>query len=565
MKRLIVLVPVMMCAVMSFSQNNYYVSPTGNNSNTGSVSSPWQTIQYALNHLAGSDVLNVMPGTYNEKITVPIDNITIKNDSSTLPVIDATGITTQNPVVYIGNRSNVLIDGLELRNNIQNDAQGILIEGSGANITVKNCVIHDIHFSSNPNAAVSETTNAQGIIVFGTGSTTPMTNLKLQNNTLYNCRLGYSEGIAVNGNVDGFEISNNTVYDLTNIGIDVIGHEGTSPSAANDQARNGIVRMNTVHHCVSAYATSGGIYIDGAKRMVVEKNTSYRNGYGIEVGCEKTGATTDSIIIRNNVFYDNEISGIAMGGFDYPSGSGKVTRALIRNNTCLSNDYSNSGVGELYLTYSENSTIENNIFYTSSQNQLAYAELTQPALYFDYNVVYSAGGNAGTSVDWNGTFYTSFSAFISGSSTNSHAVFGDPLLASTSLNAPDFHIAANSPAVNGGNPSTTVLSDETDYFNELRVEQNVIDCGADEYGSTTAGMTEWMQQTMLVYPNPATSDVTVLMDSPIKHYGIYNLAGEKMLSGSGNQPIDVSGLATGLYFIRVSDGTTVSTVKFQKR
>ncbi|MNK08988.1 hypothetical protein D3C87_269350 [compost metagenome] len=564
MKTIIFLVFTIISSTIAFAQTNYYVSPTGSNSNNGSLSSPWQTIQYGLNQMSSSDVLHVFPGTYSEKISIPASGITVKNYSAVLPVIDATGITSQNAILHIGNRSDVMIDGLEFRNNIQNDAQGILIDGSGANITVKNCVIHDIHFSSNPNAAVSETTNAQGIIVFGTGATTAITNLKLLNNHLYNCRLGYSEGIAVNGNVDGFEISNNRVHDLTNIGIDVIGHEGTSPSAANDQARNGLVSANTIHHCVSAYATSGGIYIDGAKKIVVEKNTSYRNGYGMEVGCEKIGATTDSIIIRNNVFYDNEASGIALGGFDYPSGSGKVTRALIRNNTCYSNDYSNSGLGELYLSYSETCTIENNIFYTSSQNQLAYAELTQPSLYFDYNLVYSNGGNTNTPVDWNGTFYPGFSAFVSGSSTNSHTVFADPLLTSTSLSAPDFHIAANSPAVNAGNPTTTVASGETDYFSELRIEQTVIDCGADEFG-TSLGIDEGIRNAVLVYPNPAIESILIQTDSPVDNYEIYNLTGEKVISGTGNGVIQVSGLKAGIYLISIYSGNFVSVSRFEKR
>ena len=122
------------------------------------------------------------------------------------------------------------------------------------------------------NAFVNASTNAQGIIVYGTNATTAITNLKIQNNQLYDCRLGYSEGIAVNGNVNGFEVTGNTVYNLTNIGIDLIGHEGACPNPTNDQARNGLVKNNIVHDCLSTYASSGGIYIDGGKIITVENN-----------------------------------------------------------------------------------------------------------------------------------------------------------------------------------------------------------------------------------------------------------------------------------------------------
>ena len=182
----------LLLSCICFGQTNYYVATTGNNANSGSLAAPWKTIQYALNQLPANSILNVFPGTYTEKISIPISNITLKNYSATLPIIDATGLTGQDAIIAITSKSNVTIDGLELRNNIRLDAQGILMDGSGANNTIKNCKIHDIHFSSNVNAAVSETTNAQGIIVYGTSGTTAITNLKIQNNELYNCRLGHS-------------------------------------------------------------------------------------------------------------------------------------------------------------------------------------------------------------------------------------------------------------------------------------------------------------------------------------------------------------------------------------
>lgn len=47
-----------------------FVSPIGNDTNTGSISSPFKTIQKALNELFG--VINVLPGTFTENITIPV-------------------------------------------------------------------------------------------------------------------------------------------------------------------------------------------------------------------------------------------------------------------------------------------------------------------------------------------------------------------------------------------------------------------------------------------------------------------------------------------------------------
>ena len=549
---------IVLCTFSVSGQTNYYVSSTGNNSNTGSQSAPWLTIQSALSHLKSADTLNIMNGTYNEKLNIPVSGLTIRNYPNHTPVVDATGLTSQVPILKISNYSNIIIDGLELRNNIMLDAQGILVDGNCQNITIKNCKIHDIHFSSNVSASVNDNTNAQGIIVYGSNATTPITNRRILNNQLYNCRLGYSEGIAVNGNVSGFEVSGNSVHDLTNIGIDLIGFEGTSSNTANDQARNGVIRNNIVHHCVSAYATSGGLYVDGGKNLIIENNSSYHNGYGIEIGCENVGKTTDSIIVRNNVFYDNEVCAVALGGWDYPK-SGKVINSVFRNNSCYYDDYSKSGNGEIYLSYSENCTLENNIFFTTTANSLVYAELSQPGLNFNYNLIYCAAGAVNLSIDWDKKSYSDYIAFVAGTGTNKNSVFANPLFVTANITNPDFHIIKTSPAINAGNPATIPTLGEVDLDSQNR-KNGVIDCGADEYYATN-GIEEnhFSQSQFTIFPNPANDKISIkCSDVNLKTVVVYNAIGKQV----GNyrieniaKQIDVSAFYRGLYYLVGFDGS----------
>lgn len=92
-----------------------------------------------------------------------------------------------------------------------------------------------------------------------------------------NVKNGNAHGIAVNGNVDSFEVTNNKVHDNNNIGIVLIGHEGVSPVAALDQVRNGIVRKKIVHHNSPFNNTSyneyspDGIYVDGGRKLSLSK------------------------------------------------------------------------------------------------------------------------------------------------------------------------------------------------------------------------------------------------------------------------------------------------------
>lgn len=547
------------------SQTNYYVSPTGNNTNPGSLSLPWQSIQFGLNHLSAGDTLNLLTGIYLEKIYISQNNIVLRSCSGHSAVIDANGISTQDAVIAISNKTNIVIDNIEIKNNIQNNALGILIEGNSTNITIKNCVIHDIHFSSNPYAPVNSATNAQGIIVYGTHNTIPIKNIKILNNELYNCRLGYSEGIAINGNVDGFTIYGNKIHDLTNIGIDIIGHEGACSNPVYDQARHGLVKKNIVYNCISNYATSAGIYVDGGKSIIIENNISYHNGYGVEIGCENIGQSTDSVIVTSNVIYNNQVAALAIGGYAYPNGSGKVVNSVFRNNTCYNNDFSNSGNGELYLSYSENSIIENNIFYLSNQNIITYAELNQPGLYFNYNIFYSLNGPNSVIAYWNGNTISSFSSFQSQTHSNLNSSFANPIFIMPSITAPDFHLQSNSPAINAGNPSFTPSISETDMDGNMRCN-GIVDCGAYEYYSNADVSTIFSHNTFYIYPNPSHDYFVINFSDHAPHsIKILSCIGQSIIELKTNKEssfiIDTSILNPGIYYCNIDNYQSIPLIK----
>jgi len=556
-----------------FCQQNYYVNNLGNDdTGSGSYNMPWQTIQNGLDQLSAGDTLNIMGGTYNEKLFIEIsgtsDNkIVIRNHSNDTVIISGADIIDSEAIIEIYNQSNITIEGLSLANNEMLDSKGILIEAKCNNITIRNNKIYNINFSGNASDAVTEETNAQPLIVFGTESQDPVMNLIIEGNEIYNCRTGYSEALAVNGNVDGFEITDNIVHDITNIGIDIIGHEGTS--LQNDQARNGLVKGNTIYNCISDYATSGGIYVDGGKDLVIENNVSYHNGYGIEIGCENTGKTTSNVVVRDNLFYDNEVCAIAIGGFDYPNGSGKVVDCDILNNTCVKNDFAVGGTGEMYITYLENADIKNNIFYISGQDIFAYAELSQVNLVMDYNLYYSLSGNFET--EWNGAQYTSFSEFHSGTSSNANSLFSDPLLVSADVSSPDFHLQENSPAINGGDPDFVAGDTETDFEGSDRIFDNIVDCGAYECQTSSEVSKIKAAEDIVIFPNPCSSilNVRLLNDKTAKgyNYTIMNNIGQTISKGKmkSNQ-ISLNGFSKGSYQLIILDSEyqPIHTVEFIK-
>ncbi|MDA7501885.1 right-handed parallel beta-helix repeat-containing protein [Chitinophagales bacterium] len=472
------------------AQTNRYVSSDGDDGNSGSsIALAWRTVQHAMDNASPNTAVHILSGTYTEKVYVNVSGsvgspITFQNYQDDEVIISGAGLTGDDAVLAIYDQSYIIIKGLRIRDNEQIDAQGIIVEGNCQGIEIRNNEISGINFSSNPTASVNENTNSQPLIVYGSDGSNAISDLVIDGNIVRDSRTGFSEGLAVNGNVDGFSVTNNTVYNISNIGIDIIGHEETA--SANDQARNGVVSNNTVYNCVSPYATAAGIYVDGGKDLVIEQNLVYQNQWGIEIGCENLGKTTSGIVVKNNFIHSNADAGIVIGGFDYPTGSGKVVDCIIRNNSCYDNDKSDGSIGGvsggLTISYTENCIIENNVFYGVIEDHLLlyHEDVNSLNLTLDYNCYYVNGDYELESGD---VVYFDFATYQAATGLDLNSVFIDPDF--YSLAPINLHLADSSPLIGAANPSTLVPTAETDYDGDERLVE-ILDIGADEYTCLTS-------------------------------------------------------------------------------
>ncbi len=496
----------------------YYVSPTGSNSNPGTIDSAWQTLSYAVANAVPDSKIFLYGGTYNEQVNISQNYLTIKAMPGENPIIDGSTFSS-GAMITITDRKGVTLEGLEVRNAIYNDAQGILLTGKNQDITIKNCTVHDIHFSSNPNDPAGPNKNAQPIIVYG-DSLTPATHIYIKDNEVYDCRTGYSEAMAINGNVDTFEVVNNHIHDITNIGIDFIGHEGVCQDADLDQARNGLCAQNVVHNCQSDYAASAGIYVDGAQDIIVERNTSFRNQWGIEVGCENTNKIASGITVQNNVIYNNAKSGIVVGGFDYPDGSGKVSNAIIFHNSLFNNDTTNNYEGELQISYVEGLDVKGNILYgTNTQNILILqsSPVAPVGVAIDTNLYYFASGTV-PEFEYQNTTFTGLSQWQDGTGFDASTIVQNPSFYSADIAAPNLHIFNNSPGINKGRK----YNYGTDRDGIPRPLEGFWDLGAYELGKYWIGAENYTWRTPGNWSDgaiPTQSDI-VTIPGP-KYYDFY--------------------------------------------
>jgi hypothetical protein len=462
-----------------FSQSVYFVSTAGNDSNPGTELQPWRSIRESFNSAIPGSIVYIKQGVYFEKDTLNVSGnatdgyITFRNYQNDTVIIDGSGIIGDQ-IIFINNNNYIKIIGLEIRNNLnQTFGSGIWIKGSCANIHIRNNKIHDMRAKTNG--------DCMAISVYGT-SVIPISNIVIDSNLIYNCEPGHSEALTLNGNVDTFLVANNIVHDVNNIGIDMIGGEGECPLSSKDAARNGMCRNNTVYNAHSKYGGgyAAGIYVDGGINIIIECNRSYSNDIGIEVGCENAGRITSGVIVRNNLIYSNDKRGIGIGGYNFPL-TGKVTSTSILNNTLFNNDILNTGEGEITVEYSEDCIIKNNILYSSSQNKLMVTTVGNASRNFvDYNLWFAPGGNTEAIIDYNGTVYTGFQNYLSGTGQDSHSNFDDPEFVYAALPIPDFHLRLSSPTIDAGDPSFIPAQNELDYDRLPRLKGAAVDVGAYE-------------------------------------------------------------------------------------
>ena len=109
-----------------------------------------------------------------------------------------------------------------------------------------------------------------------------------------------SEAIAVNGAVTRFRITRNHVACYDNIGIDAMGGERQGPGIPTEGRFD--------HNLVESFRYSEqknnnpgfGLYSDGARRLVFERNLVHGGWDGMEVSAEKAVASRD-VALRDNL------------------------------------------------------------------------------------------------------------------------------------------------------------------------------------------------------------------------------------------------------------------------
>ncbi len=524
------------------------------------TNSDFSTITSAISNSSTGDTIYIKSGIYNEMIYITKGGtknsyFTIIGDSINKPIIDATGLDGDY-IIEINNQNFIILKNLEIQGTpTGSDPTGVLVRGSCSNIIIENLKIHDI---KNPKQG------AHGIHVYANSGDSPSSNIIIKENEIYDCQLGYSEAITLNGNVDGFLVENNIIHDIDNIGIDMAGFWGVAPY--NDQARNGVCRRNFLYNITSkdnpaynGYISCAAIYVDGGRKIVIEQNIIKNGDFGISIGSENKDKITDSVFVRNNLIYFCNKDGIIIGGSSDENGWAK--NCYFYNNTLFKNSiHPDVGWAQLTVQRAENNYIFNNIIYTSDKN-IAFADYTNDSIevnHFDYNLFYSDNPS---NIRWEmGGIAMDFDNYRSITSFGEHSMLDDPLFIDTA--SYNFRLQESSPAIDKGDPDFFISDTILDLDGNKRVN-NIVDLGCYEFYSATY-ITNLnnnnLKTTINVFPNPFNPILNIEVYNKYKNavIKVININGKiiktfKLKFGYNKIKFSGKNLSSGIYFIALDN------------
>lgn len=413
----------------------YYVATNGSDSNPGSQSQPWLTLQHAVQTIAAGDTIIVLPGTYAGcRIELTGTSGAPKTIMAQTPgsvTLNALGpINRHNRIFEIENYNAAVnywvVDGFTVDGG--NTIGGIDSRSTATqmnnNITIQNCTVH----------------NAKNGTSVCTGLFSAFTNYALiQHNTSYS---NTEHGCYTNNSCDNGVVRGNVWYSNASLG----------------------------HHMNGDKSQGGDGQMTG---WLIEKNISYNNGSN---GYDADGVSSSTW--KNNLAYGNVSKAIQMTQVD---GTSNPANDRILNNTFL------TPVGGYYVCNwikgrskvgGTNNAIINNILYhadfnNSMRGSIDYVSTWEPTLTSDYNVVVdhfamNDNKNKYTLATWRSTFGQDLHSVLC---TDVNALFVNPA-------ANNYHLLSTSPAKDAG----TTLADVTDDLEGTSRPQGVAyDVGCYEY------------------------------------------------------------------------------------
>ncbi len=456
----------------------YYVSTSGNDNNSGTLSKPWRTIQKAAKTLVAGETVLIRAGTYRETIIPTYSGtagnyITYANYPNEVVIVDGNGINLSNPLeglINVKNKHYIKIQDLTIQN-----SKNIGVYVSGTNnpkVLSSNIILSNLKVLNSNNEAIKvflgdqiliENSYTKESVSSGIG-VWHSSNIIVDNNKVVNARnlpmpQGHEECITISF-VSNFEIKNNVVYfeNFNNFlgaaGIDI-----------KNSSYDGSIHHNYVH----SFYQDGAIYLDAweaglngtpSLHNVNIYSNRIEHAGGVSIGSER-GGTVENINIYNNIVIDSNYSGILL----HATGGNGLRKNININNNTIYRSTGNGGAGIYIATANIDTIIIKNNIVDFGPKWVGQITLAYPSVKNKITV--------DRNLTWGRTECSE--AFPNCIELNNGTIRADPLFVNpTGL---DLRLKDNSPAINSG---LTIPVVNSDFIGNVRPLGGAYDLGVYE-------------------------------------------------------------------------------------
>ena len=431
----------------------FYVSPSGNDGNPGTLSQPWRTIQKSMNSATPGSTVLIRGGTYNERLVLNVSGlpgafVTFQpygwsgSGTGEQVVLDygyLGTVTDQVPFLKITGRGYVRIQGLTFQNFTCYGLmqQGVRIDGASSQIEFK-----QDRFLGNKNSypAFDGSAALLHFRIWG-----PAHDVLVEGCEFGNINTVQSEVLTADGGATNVTIRGNYLHDTDGIAIDVHGGANNVSISQNTLEFIGRRRDGSIWYNNPANV----LYVDGGHHVTIERNLVRDSEYAIAALAEPGQPVAHDVVIRDNVLI-RCFTGTEVGTWYSNTDGSSVYGISVLNNT-----YYQCTRGAVIRPYQSGTVAWKNNIFAGCANPVVN-DLGWAAGSFDYNLY--SGGASGPDV---------------------HKVTADPQFGNPG--AGDFSIGSASPAAGAGDASVAAtLLGASDFSGGARVVGGRVDLGAYE-------------------------------------------------------------------------------------